>query len=190
MRAYVCLQSAPRWRVFAVDPRTAQGVARAMDGCTHTPQASAGRIYRPRNPRATALYRCASRHAPELKVAGRFGRHVEENVLARFLECGDPQYGFARIYCDQCRHGFILAFSCKARYFCPSCHQKRVLAYGDWVEANVLAPVPHRQYVCSPYRACCGRCSPAGARCWGSCATSSSACSHASMQAQGRVLEP
>ncbi|HMG60545.1 MAG TPA: transposase zinc-binding domain-containing protein [Burkholderiales bacterium] len=41
----------------------------------------------------------------------------------------------------------MLAFSCKARYFCPSCHQKRVLAYGDWVEENVLAPVPHRQYV-------------------------------------------
>jgi len=27
------------------------------------------------------------------------------------------------------------------------CHQKRVLAYGDWVEENVLAPVAHRQYV-------------------------------------------
>ncbi len=39
------------------------------------------------------------------------------------LTCGDPQNGFARIYCDQCRQGFILAFSCKARYFCPSCHQ-------------------------------------------------------------------
>ena len=35
----------------------------------------------------------------------------------------------------------------KARYFCPSCHQKRVLAYGEWIEQNVLAPVPHRQYV-------------------------------------------
>lgn len=49
--------------------------------------------------------------------------------------------------CDQCRHGYILAFSCKARYVCPSCHQKRVLAYDEWVEANVLTPVPHRQYV-------------------------------------------
>jgi transposase-like protein len=74
-------------------------------------------------------------------------RRVEENVIERFLACSDPQQGFARIYCDHCRHGFILAFSCKARYFCPSCHQKRVLAYGDWVEANVLAQVPHRQYV-------------------------------------------
>ena len=118
-----------------------------MQGCTHAPQASAGRVYRPRQPRATALYQCAARHAPELRTGGRFGRRVEENVIGRFLACGDPQHGFARIYCDHCRYGCILAFSCKARYFCPSCHQKRVLAYGDWVEANVLAPVPHRQYV-------------------------------------------
>ncbi len=36
----------------------------------------------------------------------------------------------------------MLAFSCKTRYFCPSCRQKRVLRYGEWVEENVLAPVP------------------------------------------------
>ena len=69
------------------------------------------------------------------------------NVVERFPACGDPQHGFARIFCDRCRHSCILAFWCKARYFCPSCHQKRVPAYGEWVEANVLAPVPHRQYV-------------------------------------------
>ena len=118
-----------------------------MQGCTHATQTFAGRVYRPRKPRASALYQCATRHAPELRAGGRFGRRVEENVIGRFLACGDPQHGFARIYCDQCRHACILAFSCKARYFCPSCHQKRVLAYGEWVDANVLAPVPHRQYV-------------------------------------------
>ncbi len=64
-----------------------------------------------------------------------------------FLECGDPHYGFARIYCDACGHDYLLAYSCKTRYFCPSCHQKRVLLYADWVEENVLAPVAHRQYV-------------------------------------------
>ena len=31
--------------------------------------------------------------------------------------------------------------------FCPSCHQKLVLLYGEWVKENVLAPVPHQQYV-------------------------------------------
>jgi len=33
----------------------------------HAPQTSAGRVYRPRKPRATALYQCAARHAPELR---------------------------------------------------------------------------------------------------------------------------
>jgi len=73
-----------------------------MQRCTHVPQASDGRMYRPRRPRASALYQCATRHAPELKAGGRFGRPVEESVIERFLESGDPQHGFARIYCDQC----------------------------------------------------------------------------------------
>jgi len=25
------------------------------------------------------------------------------------------------------------AFSCKRRYFCPSCHQKRVVEFGEWL---------------------------------------------------------
>lgn len=37
--------------------------------------------------------------------------------------------------------------TCKTRYFCPSCHQKRMLAYGEWLDDHVHAPVPHRQYV-------------------------------------------
>lgn len=61
-------------------------------------------------------------------------------------------HGFARIYCDACGHDYLLAFSCKMRYFCPSCHQKRVLLYGEWVEENVLAPVPHRQHVFTAQR--------------------------------------
>ncbi|MCH8135174.1 MAG: transposase zinc-binding domain-containing protein, partial [Proteobacteria bacterium] len=32
--------------------------------------------------------------------------------------------GFARVYCHQCDHDYRLAYSCKTRYFCPSCHHK------------------------------------------------------------------
>ncbi len=106
-----------------------------------------GGAYRPRNPRASPLWQCARRHAKELRDAGRLRRAVERQVIERFIECGDPHHGFARIYCDACGHDYLLAYSCKTRYFCPSCHQKRVLLYGEWVEENVLAPVPHRQYV-------------------------------------------
>lgn len=52
------------------------------------------------------------------------------------------------------RYEFLLASSCKTWYFCPSCHQKLVLPYGEWVEQNVLAPVAHRQYVVTARSAC------------------------------------
>ena len=29
--------------------------------------------------------------------------------------CGDPHHRFARIYCDACRHEFLIAYSCKPR---------------------------------------------------------------------------
>ncbi len=104
-------------------------------------------IYRPRKPRASPLWQCVDRHLPELRASGLVRRAVEDNVLKRFLECGDLHCGFARIRCSGCGHDRLLAFSCKTRYFCPSCHQKRVLAFGEWVEASVLRPVAHRQYV-------------------------------------------
>jgi len=130
-----------------------------------------GGIYRPRNPRVSPLYQCVRRHGDELAAAGLVHRPVEAEVLERFLDCGDLHKGFARVYCDQCGHDYLLAYSCKTRYFCPGCHhkfagsefghtkcahrvramngahQKCMLAYGEWLEDNVLAPVPHRQYV-------------------------------------------
>jgi hypothetical protein len=110
-------------------------------------QPLAGGIYQPRNPRASPLYQCIRRHGAELDAAGLVHRPVEGQVLERFIACGDLHRGFARIYCDRCGHDYLLAYSCRTRYFCPSCHQKRVLAYGEWLERNLLAPVPHRQHV-------------------------------------------
>jgi len=107
----------------------------------------AGGIYRPRNPRTSPLYQCVRQYGEELDAAGLINRPVESEVLERFLACDDLHHGFARIYCDQCGHDYLLAYSCKTRYFCPICHQKRMLAYGEWLEENLLAPVPHRQYV-------------------------------------------
>jgi hypothetical protein len=104
-------------------------------------------IYRARRPRASPLWQCVRRHLPELRASGRVRRAVERSVLERFLDCGDPHQGFARIRCSGCGQDLLLAFSCKTRYFCPSCHQKRVLAWGEWVEQFVLRPVAHRQYV-------------------------------------------
>jgi len=42
------------------------------------------------------------------------------------LACGVLEHGFARIRCDACTHEYLLAFPRKCRYFCPSCHAKRL----------------------------------------------------------------
>jgi len=79
----------------------------------------------------------------------RFGalRDVVREVVYKYLGCGDLRNGFARIKCRDCNHEVLLAFSCKGRYFCPSCHQKRVLMFGEWITEEILYPLPHRQYV-------------------------------------------
>jgi len=81
-------------------------------------------VYRPRNPRASPLYRCVQDHAEELRESGHIHRRVESETLERFLDCGDLHKGFARVYCDRCGHESLLSFSCKTRCFCPSCHHK------------------------------------------------------------------
>lgn len=112
-------------------------------------------VYQPRHAKVTALYQCISNHFQEFeslypeKYQERYGfyRPVIQKVVEKFLDCGDLTRGFARVKCGQCQHEYLLAFSCKGRYFCPSCHQKRVLQSGEWVTEQVLHPIPHRQYV-------------------------------------------
>jgi hypothetical protein len=47
-------------------------------------------------------------------------RPVVAQVADKFLACGILDHGFARIRCTGCAHEYLLAFSCKCRYFCPS----------------------------------------------------------------------
>jgi len=118
-------------------------------------QTTSPAVYCSRNPRLSPLFRLVEDYAEEYergyeeRFAHEFGPwrpHVGD-VLARFLACGDLHHGFARVHCDTCGHEYLLAFSCKAYCFCPSCHQKRALLFGEWRDAEVLGPVIHRQYV-------------------------------------------
>ena len=65
------------------------------------------------------------------------------------LKCGILDYGFARVRCPECKHEYLVAFSCKARGFCPSCQSKRQAEFAAFLTDEVLAPVPHRQVVLS-----------------------------------------
>ena len=87
-------------------------------------------VYKPRRPQASPLFRLVSDHLHRLqtvyddRVAREYGpwRPVVAQVADKFLACGVLDHGFARIRCDDCAHEYLLAFSCKCRYFCPSCH--------------------------------------------------------------------
>ena len=117
-------------------------------------------VYQPRNPKASAYYRCVEDHFEQLETVWderyqrRFGfwRPYVTDVIRRYLDCGDLHFGFARVKCEDCGHEYLLAFSCKRRHFCPSCHQKRVVEFGEWLCTEVLKYVPHRQWIFDPSR--------------------------------------
>jgi hypothetical protein len=112
-------------------------------------------VYQPRNPRASGHFRCVQDHFEQLEMlwqdryASRYGfwRPYVIDVIYRYLECGDLHFGFARVKCQDCGHEYLLAYSCKRRHFCPSCHQKRVIEFGEWLCNQVLKSVAHRQWV-------------------------------------------
>ena len=76
-----------------------------------------------------------------------FWRPIFDKAVREFLKCGDLREGFARVRCPDCRHEFLVAFSCKQRCICPSCDQKRTVLFGLHVAEDVCLPVPHRPFV-------------------------------------------
>ena len=96
------------------------------------PRSGHGRLepvpfYRPRNPRATPLWKLAETHYERLRgewekrFEARFGfwRGLADEAVARYLDCGIPEMGFARLRCDMCRRERLLTFSRRTRQLCP-----------------------------------------------------------------------
>ena len=111
--------------------------------------------YAPRNHTHAPLWQCLDDEfsafiaAYEEHYQQQYGylRAVIPEVVNKYLECGDLRQGFARVRCGECGHEYLLAFSCRGRWFCPSCHQKKVIQFGEFVTHEVVAPAPHRHYV-------------------------------------------
>jgi hypothetical protein len=112
-------------------------------------------VFHPRQPEASPLWRLCNNHYEgfeqcyEERFGGKYGffRRVIGQVVRQYLTCGDLKNGFARVRCCDCRDEYLLAFSCKGRWFCPSCHAKKVVQFGESLRDTILYPVPHRQYV-------------------------------------------
>ena len=112
-------------------------------------------LYRPRDPQASGLWRVIDEHFDTFqqvydeRFSAKYGfwRPIVERSVTAFLKCGDLHEGFARVRCPDCKHEMFVAFSCKQRCTCPSCHQKRALLTAIHVADEVCWPVAHRQVV-------------------------------------------
>ena len=74
-------------------------------------------------------------------------RPIIQDVVNKYLDCGNPKNGFARIKCKDCGLERLLMFSCHGRGFCPSCHSKRREEWGEWMREELVLDVHHRQVV-------------------------------------------
>jgi len=113
------------------------------------------RRYVPRRPQDSPLYRVMAEHFETLERVHeeRFEpthgplRPAARRAAGRFLDCGRLEHGFARVRCRACRAEFLVAFRCKGRQFCPSCHARRLAEWSLWLDEALLAAVAHRQVV-------------------------------------------
>jgi hypothetical protein len=84
---------------------------------------------------------------PRFEHRYAFWRGPVDGVVARYLECGILDHGFARIRCPECKKELLLAFCCKGRGLCPSCGAKRAAAFAAFLPDELLADVGHAQWV-------------------------------------------
>lgn len=113
-------------------------------------------LWHPRQPEGTPLYRLLESRYEPVKQAWKdrfedrygFWRGMVDGAVARYLDCGIFENGFARLHCDGCRRDVLVAFSCKGRGLCPSCGAKRGAAAAARLREEVLEAVGHAQWGC------------------------------------------
>jgi len=117
------------------------GIYRQRPACAgHLSAVPTAQVDADRHPEHTVFYRVLFHYFEEFlkEYESRFEREygyfrpIIQDVVEKYLDCGNPMYGFARIRCPDCGEERLLMFSCKTRGFCPSCHAKRIEEWGEW----------------------------------------------------------
>ena len=136
-----------------------QGDAHA-DPAPGSPAPARSKLYNPRHPERTVLYRAVAGHLQTwlaLFSAGQVDGQGDqqppvtyvEQAFRKYLECGILAHGFARVWCEDCAHDYLVAFSCKGRAVCPSCNARRMEQTAAHLVDHVFPHLPVRQWVLS-----------------------------------------
>lgn len=108
------------------------------------------RVYKRRHPERTDYYRIIESRFEELERMwpecfehkyGYLRKEVMRAIFA-FLDCGIPENGVARFFCDGCGRDYFLPFSCRQRGACPSCSTKRSILFGEKI-CELVRPISH-----------------------------------------------
>ncbi|MBI5677665.1 MAG: transposase zinc-binding domain-containing protein [Planctomycetes bacterium] len=113
--------------------------------------------YKQRNPSSTDLYKLIEANYESFinvydeRYEKEYGylRYNVADIIYHYLDCGILDNGFARVRCTnpECGHEYLLAFSCKSRCICTSCHAKRSVILAERIAEEVVMPVNHRHWV-------------------------------------------
>lgn len=80
------------------------------------------------------------------KYAGRFGelKNYQIVTVEKFLSCSNPHNGFSYVQCtnEKCGQGYVIPFTC-SQEICPSCSERQMLEFSDWLINEVLFSVKH-----------------------------------------------
>ena len=82
-------------------------------------------VYHPREPKASPLWHLLHKHFDDFQFhydscfirEYGFLRPIIPEVVRGFLKCGKLANGFVRVRCSDCHHEYLLAFSCRGRWF-------------------------------------------------------------------------
>jgi hypothetical protein len=120
-----------------------------LSACQKAPKAD----YERHNPQKNLLYQIIHRHWSSFAAQCEANAHPVPNFIKKefeaYLRCGVLDYGFVRVYCQECRYDRLIGFSCKKRGFCGSCLARRMSETSARLVDSLIPQIPTRQWVLS-----------------------------------------
>ena len=109
--------------------------------------------YERHTPEKSLLYKTIQQTWPSFVARCEAENHPVPSFVKRefeaYLRCGILDYGFARVYCEECRYDRLIPFSCKRRGFCGSCLARRMSEMSTRLVGSIYSEIPTRQWVLS-----------------------------------------
>ena len=121
----------------------------ALSACAKAPKLE----YERHTPEKSLLYKTIQKNWPSFVAQCEAENHPVPSFVKRefeaYLRCGILDYGFVRVYCQECQYDRLVPFSCKKRAFCGSCLSRRMSETAARLSDSVIPKIPTRQWVLS-----------------------------------------